>query len=100
MAQEKDLLIYLSDMKTKSEMINRILAEWDPSGVGYELAIDEYRGYIPVILQFCHDKKKLINYLQNILVNEMGLEYDGRNKKYNTDIQLICDRIIQVYNDF
>ena len=77
-------------MKTKSEMINRILAEWDPIGVGYELAIDEYRGYIPVILRFCHDKKKLINYLQNILVN----------KKYNTDIQLICDRIIQVYNDF
>nr|WP_186973912.1 hypothetical protein [Bacteroides intestinalis] len=87
-------------MKTKLEMINRILAEWDPIGVGYELAIDEYRGYIPVILQFCHDKKKLINYLQNILVNEMGLEYDGRNKKYNTDIQLICDRIIQVYNNF
>ena len=44
-------------MKTKSEMINRILAEWDPIGVGYELAIDEYRGYIPVILRFCHDKK-------------------------------------------
>ena len=87
-------------MKTKLEMINRILTEWDPIGVGYELAIDEYRGYIPVILQFCHDKKKLINYLQNILVNEMGLEYDGRNKKYNTDIQLICDRIIQVYNNF
>ena len=62
-------------------MINRILAEWNPIGVGYELAIDEYRDYIPVILQFCHDKKKLINYLQNILVNEMGLEYDGRNKK-------------------
>jgi len=84
----------------KSEMINRILAEWNPIGVGYELAIDEYRDYIPVILQFCHDKKKLINYLQNILVNEMGLEYDGRNKKHNTDIQLICDRIIQTYNDF
>ena len=100
MVQEKDLLIYLSDMKTKLEMINRILTEWDPIGVGYQLAIDEYRGYIPVILQFCHDKKKLINYLQNILVNEMGLEYDGRNKKYNTDIQLICDRIIQVYNNF
>ena len=73
-------------------MINRILAEWNPIGVGYELAIDEYRDYIPVILQFCHDKKKLIN--------EMGLEYDGRNKKHNTDIQLICDRIIQTYNDF
>ena len=42
----------------KSEMINRILAEWNPIGVGYELAIDEYRDYIPVILQFCHDKKK------------------------------------------
>lgn len=36
--------------------------------------------------------------LRNIAINEMGLECDLNNKKYNSDIQLICDRIIQTYN--
>lgn len=79
-------------------MINQILVEWDPIGVGPELAIDEYQGYIPTILQFCYDKKKLMACLRNIAINEMGLECDLNNKKYNSDIQLICDRIIQTYN--
>ena len=29
-------------MKAITEMINQILMEWDPIGVGPELAIDEY----------------------------------------------------------
>ena len=33
-------------MKAITEMINQILMEWDPIGVGPELAIDEYQGYI------------------------------------------------------
>ena len=28
----------------------------------------------------------------------MGLEYDLNNEKHNNDIQLICDKIIQVYS--
>ena len=31
-------------MKAITEMINQILMEWDPIGVGPELAIDEYQG--------------------------------------------------------
>ena len=87
-------------MKARIEMINQILMEWDPIGVGPELAIDEYQGYIPIILQSCFDKKKLQDCLQDIVINEIGLEYDLTNEKYNNDIQLICDKIIQVYNDF
>lgn len=85
-------------MKTRIEMVNQILVEWDPIGVGPELAIDEYQGYVPIILQFCYDKKKLMACLHNIVKNEMGLECDLNNKKCNSDIQLICDRIIQAYN--
>ncbi len=44
-------------METKAEIINSILADWDPIGVGKNLAIDEYKGYIPLILQCCLDKK-------------------------------------------
>ena len=78
-------------MKAITEMINQILMEWDPIGVGPELAIDEYQGYIPIILRSCFDKKKLLDCLQNIVIHEMGLEYDLNN-------ELICDKIIQVYS--
>ena len=63
-----------------------------------EIAIDEYQGYIPIILRSCFDKKKLLDCLQNIVIHEMGLEYDLNNEKHNNDIQLICDKIIQVYS--
>ena len=85
-------------MKAITEMINQILMEWDPIGVGPELAIDEYQGDIPIILRSCFDKKKLLDCLQNIVIHEMGLEYDLNNEKHNNDIQLICDKIIQVYS--
>ena len=85
-------------MKAITEMINQILMEWDPIGVGPEVAIDEYQGYIPIILRSCFDKKKLLDCLQNIVIHEMGLEYDLNNEKHNNDIQLICDKIIQVYS--
>ncbi len=86
-------------MKTRVEMMNQILADWDPIGVGPELAIDEYQGYIPTILQFCHDKKKLMDCLRDIVINEMGLVFDLNNEKCNEDIRLICDKIIQTYNN-
>ena len=51
-----------------------------------------------IILRSCFDKKKLLDCLQNIVIHEMGLEYDLNNEKHNNDIQLICDKIIQVYS--
>lgn len=81
-------------METKAEIINSILADWDPIGVGENLAIDEYKGYIPLILQCCLDKKKLMDCLISILTNEMGLYYDLNNPKQNKDIQAVCNKIL------
>lgn len=83
-------------MKRLVENINQILAEWDPIGVGAAIATDEYKGYIPTILNSINDKKRLMECLENILVNEIGLEYDSTNKEHFTDLQQICDKIIQV----
>lgn len=81
-------------METKTEIINSILAGWDPIGVGEILAIDEYRGYIPLILQCCYDKKRLMDCLISIITDEMGLVYDLNNPKQYKDIQVVCDKIL------
>lgn len=85
-------------MINKAEIINQILSEWNPIGVGKNVATDEYKGYIPAILQCCNNQKELINCLQKIVVNELELTSDLNNKKLHDDLQIICDKIIQACN--
>ncbi|MCD8093131.1 MAG: hypothetical protein LUF01_09990 [Bacteroides sp.] len=84
-------------METKIEIINSILADWDPIEVGKNLAIDEYRGYIPLILHCSSDKKRLMSCLISILTDEMGLDYDLNNPKHYKELQIICEKILQTY---
>ena len=86
-------------MKTTFENINKILAEWDPISVGETIAADEYRGYIPTILQSVNDKEQLMNCLESILVDQIGIDYNPANKEHFNDLQQICEKIIQVYNN-
>lgn len=79
------------------EKINRVLAEWDPIGVGEMMATDEYKGYIPMILQLIPNRQKLMEYLENILINEMGIDFKTHDKKHIDDLQKICDRLIEIY---
>jgi hypothetical protein len=83
-------------MKTIIENINQVLAEWDPIGVGKTIATDEYRGYIPKILKSISDKNALTECLINVLVNEIGLDYDSSNKSYVKDLEQVCEKIMQV----
>ena len=59
-------------MDKVSEDINHILAKWDPIGVGENIATDEYKGYIPMILHLLPNRQELMEYLENVLMNEMG----------------------------
>jgi hypothetical protein len=77
----------------KIDAINTILSEWDPIEVGKELASDEYKGYIPDILKNIDSKDNLFTCLINILVNEIGLEYDSTNQEQNTDLIIVCDKL-------
>lgn len=79
----------------KAEIINSILADWDPIGVGKEIATDEYIGYVPQILKCCTDKNKLMNCLSSILIESMGLDCDLNNPEHYEDIQNVCEKILQ-----
>lgn len=69
-------------MDKVSEDINHILAKWDPIRVGENIATDEYKGYIPMILHLLPNRQELMEYLENVLMNEMGLDYNSNNKNH------------------
>mgnify|MGYP000861175730 FL=1 len=87
-------------MNKISEDINRILTKWDPIGVGDNMATDEYQGYIPTIIHLLPNRQELMEYLENILINEMELDYDSKNKKHFNDLQKVCDILIDIYQNY
>jgi len=82
-------------MKNIIESINQVLAEFDPIGVGEDIAIDEYRGYIPQILKSSVSKEELMKCLEKI-VNEMEVGFDPNDKKHTEGLHRICNKIIQI----
>lgn len=84
-------------MKKIIEDINRVLVDWNPIGVPENIATEEYKGYIPLILQSIESRQQLMNCLVDILINKLELDYDPTNKEQSEDLQQVCDKLIQVY---
>lgn len=85
-------------MKKVIENINLVLAEWNPIGVPVEIAADEYKSYIPLILECINDKQKLAHCLEDILVKEIGVSYDSTNKQHSEELQNVSTKLIEAYN--
>jgi len=81
-------------MKKIVENINRVLAEWNPIGVNEDIATDEYKSYIPLILNAINNKQQLMNCLEDILVNKIGIDYDPRNRVHLKNLQEVSDKIM------
>lgn len=77
--------------------INLILTEWNPIGVPEDIATQEYKGYIPSIIKSITNRESLMNCLEDIIVNKIGLDYDKNNETQSIDLENICDKILQVY---
>ena len=86
-------------MDELTNKINDILTKWDPIGVGKEMAMDEYKEYIPMIIYYAQDRQKLINHLEKMLVDNMGLSYDQYDQRHSEELQNICDKLIEIYKN-
>jgi len=84
-------------MRQIVENLNRILAEWNPIGVPYHIAAEEYKGYIPSLLQSIENRQQLRDCLEDILINKLEIGYDPTNKEHSEDLQQVCEKLIQVY---
>lgn len=81
-------------MENKNEIINRILADWNPIGVPEDIANEEYQGYVSVILKSSIDNTTLMSCLEDILINKMGIDFDPKNEAHLNDLRRICNKII------
>lgn len=84
-------------MKDTVEKINQLLTRWNPIGVPDDIAKDEYRGYISLILQNIENRQTLITCMENILTNMLGLDYDSTSKRHQEDLQSVCDELMIIY---
>lgn len=83
-------------MKNITESINQILSEWDPLNLGEDIAIDEYKGYIPQILKNIKNKDNLIICLENILIYNLEAGYDKKNNTHKNMLNNIIEKIMQL----
>lgn len=81
------------------EQVNIILAEWNPIGVPTHIAFDEYTRYVPRIIDALQKKGELMNCLEDILVNQLGLEYDSNNETHLKDLQNVYSRLLSISKD-
>lgn len=75
--------------------INSILANWNPIGVPSYIAIEEYRNYVPLIIEKGCDHAILYDYLQH-LVGNLGLEFDLGNSEQVEELKEIAAKIANI----
>lgn len=76
----------------KFEVVNRILANWDPIGVGENIAVDEYKGYVPQVLKHLDNELSLNACLESFLIS-LQVGYDPDNKKHLEDLSSVCENL-------
>jgi hypothetical protein len=81
-------------MKKTIENVTRVLADWNPIGVPENIASDEYRDYVPMILNALENKENLMKVLEDILINKMELEYDPKNREHLEDLRKVCEKLL------
>jgi hypothetical protein len=83
-------------MKTKIELINEVLAKWNPLDVPQNIAKDEYLGYVPIIIKNMVNKKQLLDCIEDIIINKMGLEYNSNNNIQKNDLKRLCTKLMTI----
>lgn len=70
--------------------------EWNPIGVNKSSLIDEYVGYIPSIMRVKNNFDKLVEYLEYMLINEIGVSYNPMNKKHKADLICFAKKLYEI----
>ncbi len=82
----------------KFNQINEILAEWNPIGVPSEISKEEYSRYVLNLFNHQNDYIGLINYMEFILTEEIGLNYDCNNIDDKKEVVFYADKIFEIFN--
>ena len=78
------------------ELINGLLIKWNPFDVPEEIAKSEYIGYIPIIMENMINEEQLLDCIENILINKMGLDYNRNNDVQKKDLKRLCKKLMAI----
>ena len=78
------------------EEINNIIAEWNPLEVDSFIAEDEYRGYIPFIIQELKKGSSSSFFLERFL-QIIGLNFNPMNLSHKAEIEIFHSKLTDVY---
>lgn len=87
----------MTDLRIK---INDILTKWDPIEVGKDIASSEYTLYVPVIISTILNNDSLLDCIENILTDSIGLEHNKNDVEHLRDINNVCDEINKAYEAY
>ena len=83
-------------MRNANEEINKILSDWNPIEVPKEIALEEYRIYIPTILTALRKNDDVFNVLIEILTCKMELDYNPEKKEHVDDLKQVCEKLLKI----
>lgn len=78
--------------------INEILAEWNPIGVPSEISKEEYSRYVLNLFKYQNDYIALVKYMEFILTEEIGLNYDCNKIDDKKEILFYAYKIFEAFN--
>lgn len=82
-------------MESKLQRINHILNEWDPIGLNAP-HLDEYLEYSKHIIRLEMESDSLVEYLERVLIEILGHDFDVRNHFVQDEIHAIANKIEDV----
>ncbi len=86
-------------MELLFDEISDIFSEWDPLNVFHEIAYDEYKDDFPKIIRSIGNRVVLFECIQDILMNKLGVGFNSKNNEHVRDLEIICDRILERYEE-
>lgn len=81
-----------TDFKLRNQ-INEVLKEWNPIGVPEPALSDEYSRYISQIIQKKDNELMLLEYLEDLLINVIGVDYNPQDKSHKQDLLGVISKI-------
>jgi hypothetical protein len=76
------------------DKINTILYQWNPLGLPIDIALYEYKPYIPEIMRSMRDRQMLIGCLERIITDDMDTGYDKMNMSHKADVVDVANKIM------
>ena len=87
------------EYKENFKELNEILAEWNPIGVPDSISKNEYTNYVTYLYKYKNNYLELVNYLEQLIEEEIGLNYNEKNVEEKKDLIYYAYKLFKILNN-